>query len=224
MGNLKDLRRAERAQLLSTLRDLGPEAPTLCAGWTAADIAAHLAMAERYVGIPMTVLYPLRKAMPEAVRARLMARLRHIGDRQTAAMRHRGWDQSLRRLSAGPPPTYDLSWVAPIRLVEEWIHHEDVRRANGSGPRPADLAPDEALWQCLIFLSRFAEFTGALRTVRVELPDGRSLQLRAGQPEVTITGPAGEVLLFLSGRDEVARVETEGTESALARLKPSLTV
>ncbi|MEY2470668.1 MAG: hypothetical protein QOF21_3366, partial [Actinomycetota bacterium] len=33
--DLRSLRRAERAQLLDTLEAVGPDAPTLCEGWTA---------------------------------------------------------------------------------------------------------------------------------------------------------------------------------------------
>jgi hypothetical protein len=38
---------AERAQLSDLLDELGPEAPTLLAPWTARDMAAHLVLRER---------------------------------------------------------------------------------------------------------------------------------------------------------------------------------
>ena len=34
--------RDERSALVASLRDAGPDAPTLCAGWTTRDLAAHL--------------------------------------------------------------------------------------------------------------------------------------------------------------------------------------
>src|SRR5690349_5274014 len=44
---IKDVLRRERAALCDTLERLGPDAPTLCAGWTTADLAAHLVVRER---------------------------------------------------------------------------------------------------------------------------------------------------------------------------------
>ena len=37
----------ERAALADLLVELGPDAPTLCAGWDTRDLAAHLAVRER---------------------------------------------------------------------------------------------------------------------------------------------------------------------------------
>src|SRR5688500_6973155 len=37
----------ERAQLADLLDELGPDAPTCCAGWTTAHLAAHLVVRER---------------------------------------------------------------------------------------------------------------------------------------------------------------------------------
>ena len=37
----------ERAALVRTLRDAGPEAPTLCEGWATKDLVAHMVVRER---------------------------------------------------------------------------------------------------------------------------------------------------------------------------------
>ena len=37
----------ERAALVETLRAVGPDAPTLCEGWTTRDLTAHLVVRER---------------------------------------------------------------------------------------------------------------------------------------------------------------------------------
>nr|BFE88977.1 hypothetical protein GCM10020093_115780 [Planobispora longispora] len=39
--------RAERAALSDLFARLGPDAPTLCEGWTTFDLAAHLVLRER---------------------------------------------------------------------------------------------------------------------------------------------------------------------------------
>src|ERR1700735_4322129 len=41
------LAQQERATLCDLLVELGPDAPTLCEGWTTADMAAHLVVRER---------------------------------------------------------------------------------------------------------------------------------------------------------------------------------
>jgi uncharacterized protein (TIGR03085 family) len=41
------LAQEERQTLCELLVELGPDAPTLCAGWVTADLAAHLVVRER---------------------------------------------------------------------------------------------------------------------------------------------------------------------------------
>ena len=38
----------ERLQLCDLLQELAPDAPTLCAGWTTSDMAAHLVLREHF--------------------------------------------------------------------------------------------------------------------------------------------------------------------------------
>ena len=38
----------ERAALVATLHEVGPDAPTLCGDWTTRDLAAHLILRERH--------------------------------------------------------------------------------------------------------------------------------------------------------------------------------
>jgi len=38
----------ERLELCDLLLELGPDAPTLCEGWTTADLAAHLVLREHF--------------------------------------------------------------------------------------------------------------------------------------------------------------------------------
>ena len=67
--NLEELRRLERLAVLETLRHVGPEAPTLCAQWSSADLAAHLVASERYGGLPMVGAYKLRSVLPAGSRS-----------------------------------------------------------------------------------------------------------------------------------------------------------
>jgi uncharacterized protein (TIGR03083 family) len=153
----------------------------------------------------------------------MMRRLQSLGERQNDRTKQRGWQQSLRRLAAGPPPAFDASSIAPIRFVEEWVHHEDVRRANGHAPRPTN---DEALWSCGQELVRFISYLPGREVVEVVLDDGRRLRIGGDDADVrvTVAGPAGEVLLWLAGRTTAANVTLEGAPDDIALLVRRLDV
>jgi uncharacterized protein (TIGR03085 family) len=42
-----DLAQLERSRLCDLFLEVGPDQPTLCEGWTTADLAAHLVIRER---------------------------------------------------------------------------------------------------------------------------------------------------------------------------------
>jgi len=78
----------ERARLVEALRAAGPDAPTLCEGWTTRDLAAHLVARERRADSgPGLVLGPF-SGWTERVR------------RQYAA---RDFEELVRLVASGPP-------------------------------------------------------------------------------------------------------------------------
>jgi uncharacterized protein (TIGR03085 family) len=209
--------------LLEALRSVGPDAPTMCGDWTAADVAAHLVVSERAWGLPMVPAYALRQLLPGRVVRGGMARLRAVGERQLVHARRRGWSSLLERLAGGPPPAYRLASVAPIRYVEEWIHHEDVRRAAGLPPRASSIPEDEALWDAGRALTRMRELLPGRDIVELVLPDGRTHAIGA-EPTVRVQGAPGELLLYLAGRTAVADVTVTGPADDLRALRDRLTV
>jgi uncharacterized protein (TIGR03085 family) len=221
--NLTELRRTERAAACTTLRAVGPRAPTLCSQWTAADLAGHVVVSERYLGLPMLLAYPLRRVLPGAVREGLMRSMRDIGERQIQSVTAKGWHWLLGRLEAGPPVAYRVPSIAPIRLIEEWIHHEDVRRANDMPPRPSSPQLDEALWNALLRLTSFPEFVPARRGLEVVLSDGRNYRL-GNSTRARLEGPPGEVLLFLAGRTAAAHVTVTGAQDVVEAIRTGLAV
>lgn len=221
--SLTEIRHDERSALLATLEQVGPNAPTLCLRWTTADIAGHLVVSERYFGLPLVIGYPLRKALPISGRERLMRSLQAVGERQIESCKVKGWDWMVARLRVGLPRLYGLSSMAPLRLVEEWIHHEDVRRANGMGLRTAPSELNDALWQAGLFLVRLPEFLHGRQGLEVRVPGGRSHRL-GDTTQVRVAGAPGEILLFLSGRTTAARVDVSGEEPAIQQLTKGLAV
>jgi uncharacterized protein (TIGR03085 family) len=221
--NLTELRGEERAALCSTLRQVGPAGPTLCAGWSSSDLAAHLVVSERYFGLPMVMAYPLRRVLPMRVRERAMASFQQVGDKQMESLKRRGWDWLLHRVEAGPPRSYRMGWVAPFRLIEEWIHHEDVRRANEMPLRSLSPEFNEALWQAALFVACLPELLPNRRGLEVEAPDGRRHRI-GDATRVLVSGDPGELLLFLSGRVDAARVDVRGDESDVEEFTQHLAV
>jgi uncharacterized protein (TIGR03085 family) len=109
---------AERRALADALTAVGADAPTLCEGWTAADLAAHVYVREHRPDATLGVL-PLGPL--SAYTERVMA----------SALRVHGFDhlvQAIRR----PPPLLRVQKVDDtVNTVEMFVHTEDVRRANG---------------------------------------------------------------------------------------------
>jgi uncharacterized protein (TIGR03085 family) len=125
----------ERAQLSDLLDELGPGAPTLLAPWTARDVAAHLVLRERdYLAGPGLVL-------PGA--------WGRLAERRQGALARRDFTWLVAALRSGPPPGFfRIGWVRRLPSLNEFfVHHEDVRRANGRTPRTNGNAMDEALWR-----------------------------------------------------------------------------
>ena len=200
----------ERAGLCDLFDSLGPDAPTILDGWATKELLSHLLLRERE---------PL--AAPGMI---LPGPLARFTEHRTAAMaaRHEfGW--LVNRLRSGPPPGFfRLGCVrAYPSLNEFFVHHEDVRRANGLGPR-TDLAPDldAALWRNVErscrFLSRRLHGVG----LDVEWAGTRHrATARAGDSTAVLSGAPGELLLYVFGRPAVAEVEVRGPAPAVAAVR-----
>jgi uncharacterized protein (TIGR03083 family) len=59
--------RAERLALGTLLAETGPDAPTLCAGWTTGDLVAHLVIRERRLDAGPGVVVPALSGYTERV-------------------------------------------------------------------------------------------------------------------------------------------------------------
>ena len=182
----------ERRELCDLLLEVGPEAPTLCEGWTAADIAAHLVLREHF---------------------------RRWNDRRMAAEKAKGLPAVVARLRAGAPL---IPWRLPrIRDVmnglEFYIHHEDVRRANGREPRAGTPDLEALAWRLTGYSAR--RLVRRLGPYSLELvrPDGVRRTFGSGPPAL-VHGPATELTLFLGGRRTAAKVTVDGDPDAVAAL------
>jgi uncharacterized protein (TIGR03085 family) len=190
----------ERAALIAALRDVGPDAPTLCAGWDARDLAAHLMVREYRVDAAPGILIPRFAA--------------HTARVQDEVAEHTDWDVLVDKVAAGPPLYSPLKLVDSLANVAEmFIHHEDIRRAQPNWePRTLDADLAGRLRRTLGMMGRL---TLAKMPARVQLrtPDGETLLLAGRGPAVTVTGAPQELLLFATGR--LARVDFSGDAAAI---------
>jgi uncharacterized protein (TIGR03085 family) len=198
----------ERAQLCDLLDELGPEAPTLLGSWTARDMAAHLILRERdHLAGPGLVL-------PGA--------WGRLAERRQKALAQRDFTWLVATLRSGPPPGFfRIGWVRRLPSLNEFfVHHEDVRRANGRGPRTNGPAMDEALWRA-VSSSRWL-LARRLHGAGLELQwagAGKTVRARRGEPTAWIAGPPGELLLYLFGRQGAAQVELSGPAAAVETVR-----
>ena len=198
---------AERQSLCNILLEVGPDAPTLCGGWTTRDLAAHLIV---------------RESRPDAAGGILIKRLAAYGDKVRDGVAARQWTSLVDSIRNGPPR------VSPMRLafldrwtntLEYFVHLEDVRRAQPHWePRTLVSAVEDQL--------RTSLYRGAGLLARkspcglILAPSvGQTITAKKGTPSVTMSGDIGELILFLYGRQEHARVTMTGPDDLIAALR-----
>jgi len=189
----------ERAGLAELLGALGPDAPTLCEGWTTAHLAAHVATRDRRVdampGYGLEQLSPALGAWSHKVEDRL----RESTD----------YADVVRQVREGAPRWSPMGWpgLGPLFNTTEFvIHHEDVRRARpGWTPRKLSRADQDQLWRAVVILARRAARGRTLVLRRADVPRVEK-RLASGEAVTTVTGEPLELLLWVSGRKDVARV------------------
>ena len=199
---------AERAALSDTLDTTDPQRPTLCKGWSARDLLAHLLVRERQPWAAAGIVVPALAGVTEQA-------MRGYTDTP--------WARMVDEFRSGPP-----AW-SPFRIgpvdeaangTEFFVHHEDVRRGEpGWEPRGADATRDSALWALVTSRGRLL-YRRSPVGVAVRRPSGEQAVIKTGRGLVTIEGEPGEILLHGSGRD-AARVELHGDPTDVAALNAS---
>jgi len=199
---------AERASLCSLLIDVGPDAPTLCEGWSTADLAAHLVVREHNVLAAPGILLPGPFArFTERTQARTKAAHRY--------------EDLVGRIRSGPPALW-RPFDAAANLSEYYVHHEDVRRGAGdTTPRGAEETAEveDALWRSL---QRSAGLlTRRLRATGLDLvrDSGTVIHARKGDALATLSGRPGEIILYLMGRKRASHAVVAGPPAAAEALQ-----
>ncbi len=208
----------ERRAICDLLTELGPSKPTLCAGWQTGDLAAHLVLRERRPDAGAGVMG-----------GPLAGYTRHVQNRLTART---PFPQLVDLIRTGPPrfSAFGLPGADErLNVVEYFVHHEDVRRAQpGWQPRAISEELADLLWDRL----SLARFMLRKAPVGVELArsdvatesshagNGRvRITVKARTPVVTVSGDPVELTLWTMGRTSVADVHMEGNDDDVAALQ-----
>lgn len=203
-----DLARAERAELCDLLEEVGPDEPTLCEGWTTRDLAAHLVT---------------REGRPDTSLGILGGPLASWTEKVQSDAASQPYEKLVSLIRSGPPiwSAFRLPWVdGQLNTLEYYVHHEDVRRRHpGWKVRDLDPALSDFIWDRLKLAGRgwFGKVDGGVTLIRTD-GDGAEHRVKGGEPAITISGTAGEIVLVAFGRSE-ADVQVAGDPEAVARFR-----
>ncbi len=207
--------RSERADLCDLLDKVGPDAPTLCRGWDAHDLATHLW---------------IRENDPLGASGITVKPLSGLNERRMAEVRQR-WEfaELVDRIRRGPA-RFSVFAIPGVdegaNTTEFFVHHEDVRRAGDHPLTARDLGPEveEWMWRRLKLLGRawFRRVPVGLVLERADSADsgGEPETIRAvsGAAIVTLVGQPSELLIYAHGRVSVAEIKVIGEPDAIALL------
>lgn len=196
----------ERRALADLMDSLGPDAPTLCEGWTTRDMAAHLVV---------------RDSRPDAALGILLSPFASHGEKVRLNYAKRDFHPLVDAVRNGPPTLSPLKLGALDKLVntvEFFVHHEDVIRAQPDA-EPRVLPADE-MAQLDAAVRRMAKLflRKAPCGVTIDLEGGQPFIAKSADPMVTISGNAAEVLMFIEGRQAHAHVTMDGPPEAVSAL------
>ncbi|GAB20111.1 hypothetical protein GOEFS_106_00070 [Gordonia effusa NBRC 100432] len=193
----------ERAALVATMREVGPDAPTMCDGWTVRDLAAHLLLRERRPDSAAGILLPIFAGRTRKVQNRIATQ---------------DWDVMLAKLAGGAPWWSPMSWAeALVNGMEMFVHHEDVRRAR-EGWRPRQLTAGEQRWLSLFLpVGLFTYRRSPVRVVVVVRGGLRFIAKPFRSSTVRLQGEPSELLLHALGRNNV-ELDYTGDVGDIARL------
>ncbi|GAA0290105.1 TIGR03085 family metal-binding protein [Kineococcus aurantiacus] len=197
-----DARREREALCDSALR-IGPDAPTLCAGWDVRDLVVHLAV---------------RDNRPDVVLGEALPPLRGRRERVLAELGAAPFADLVERVRNGPHGPLRVPALDSLtNSAEFFVHHEDVLRAQeGWRPRELPRAQQAALWRTVKVLGRVAYRRAGVGVVLVT-PQGPRAVVKQAADSVALTGDPAELLLHAFGRRSRAEVRVEGAPDAVQR-------
>lgn len=192
--NKKAFVQYERKYTAELLRGLNPRqwrAKTLCKGWSVEDLAAHLVTRERNIIGGLGLVVP---------------GLHKLHDKRLKRVAARGYEYIIEKLSQ-----YPSHMPASLNTAEFWVHNEDLLRGELKMSRPAPTkAENKILWASLTGLVKIKKGLvadlGIARFINTETKEELVTKQNNSTKKTTISGTAGELLLYFYGRRKAAKV------------------
>ena len=197
----KNYAQIERQELCDLFESVGPDHPTLCEGWSAADLAAHLVLRENSLkAVGLVAPGFLAKKLAKATKK---------------LAKKKSFEELVDKVRSGPP-FYLKRFDEAMNLFEFFVHHEDVRRGvSGFTPRTDINDLEDALWAKQ---ERFSKLlVRGLKDVDLKLlsSSGETIHLGGGGKPVVLEGKPSELALFLFGRRDSSEVKLTGDSEAI---------
>jgi uncharacterized protein (TIGR03085 family) len=202
----------ERRALCDLFLEVGPDAPTLCGEWTTRDLAAHLVMRER---------------RPDGAAGILISAFSDHAAKVQASIAATEWPELVETVRSGPPVWMPMRIAAIDTLVntaEFFVHHEDVRRADGDWSiRELDPAVTGALTKMVTRMARMLTRPSKVGVVLEPTVDGAPSTApivgNKALPSVSVRGPISELVMFVYGRQAQADVELLGNDDDIETVR-----
>ena len=198
----------ERRRFADELIAVGPDSPTLCGDWTTRDLAAHIVLRDR---------------RPDAMPGVLVKALAGYTDKVQHRIATREWADIVADVRDGAPlwsPTRLDRLDRLVNTTEFFVHLEDVRRAQPEWS--ARSLPDALVDDLHAAIGRSAKMFARKAPAGITLrpDDGRTpIVANDRTPMVTVTGPVGELVLWIFGRQAHALVEYDGPAESIDALR-----
>ncbi|HEX5771443.1 MAG TPA: TIGR03085 family metal-binding protein [Nocardioidaceae bacterium] len=200
------LARTEREALCDLALELGPDAPTLSGEWTVKDLVVHLLV---------------REGSPAAVGI-VVAPLARLTESASARLARNDLPVLVERLRQGPPLYSPFRIGAVDRMantLEYFVHHEDIRRAQAEWePRDLDQRVQDALWKAIRVAGKGLVRSASVGVTLERTDTSERAALKEAPTAVVVRGLPAELVMFVYGRQDQARVELDGAPSDVAAL------
>lgn len=198
----------ERSAICQTLRQLGPDQPTLCQGWSTKDLLVHLIVRENRPDAAVGLFIPFLSSYTDSISKKYT---------------EKSFEDLISIFENGPksPSPFALPKVDELANTFEFlVHHEDILRAQNEY-QPRKFTEEDAKFIWSRFTKSAVFFMRKVKVGVVAKTDQGTYTLKRGNDVVTISGNIIDLVMFTFGRQNRTEIVFEGNPLAVEKLKNS---
>lgn len=198
----------ERSAICQTLRQLGPDQPTLCQGWSTKDLLVHLIVRENRPDAAVGLFIPFLSSYTDSI---------------SKKYNEKSFEDLISIFENGPksPSPFALPKVDELANTFEFlVHHEDILRAQNEY-QPRKFTEEDAKFIWSRFTKSAVFFMRKVKVGVVAKTDQGTYTLKRGNDVVTISGNIIDLVMFAFGRQNKTEIVFEGNPLAVEKLKNS---